>query len=106
MGSHLKYYNLVTNYMTITWDGKSYPGLGISEWNKQNESDYIENERVKMSKESENLDINSAKVISGFDPSALERGAKALKEIDNSKNSQDVLRIALETEKTKQKEAT
>jgi len=46
-----------------------------------------------------------ATVIADFDPSALERGAKALREIDASNNSKDVLRLAMETEKTKQKEA-
>lgn len=92
--------------MSSIWGGKSYPGLGIPGWSEKsniNKSEYELNKDNKTIDSSENT--NNAKVISGFDPSALERGAKALKEIDNSENSKDVLKIALETEKTKQRQA-
>lgn len=42
--------------------------------------------------------------IHGFDPSALERAAKAAKELDKSKNAKDALRIINAQEATKQKE--
>ena len=43
--------------------------------------------------------------IHGFDPSALERAAKAAKELDRSKNSKEALRVIVSQEQTKQKEA-
>lgn len=46
----------------------------------------------------------SAKSIHGFDPSALERAAKAAKDLDSSKNSKEALRIISTQEITKQKE--
>ena len=42
--------------------------------------------------------------IHGFDPTALERAAKAAKELDNSRNSKDALRVIQTQEITKQKE--
>lgn len=45
------------------------------------------------------------RVVGNFDPAALEAGAKALREIDESHNSQDVLRLVREQERTKQAEA-
>ena len=49
---------------------------------------------------------NSAPVksIHGFDPSALERAAKAAKDLDGSKNSREALRVIALNETTKQKE--
>lgn len=47
----------------------------------------------------------SAQSIHGFDPTALERAAKAAKELDRSKNSKDALRVITAQEATKQKEA-
>jgi len=44
-------------------------------------------------------------VIADFDPSALERGAKALKQIDRSENSKMALKLAMEQERTKQENA-
>lgn len=43
--------------------------------------------------------------IHGFDPSALERAAKAAKELDGSRNARDALRVITSQEVTKQKEA-
>lgn len=43
--------------------------------------------------------------IHGFDPSALERAAKAAKELDGSRNARDALRVINTQEVTKQKEA-
>jgi len=42
--------------------------------------------------------------IHGFDPSALERAAKAAKDLDKSKNAKDALRVINAQETTKQKE--
>jgi ATPase family AAA domain-containing protein 3A/B len=41
----------------------------------------------------------------GFDPSALERGAKAAKDLDKSKNAKAALQVITQQEVTKQKEA-
>ena len=51
-------------------------------------------------------DATTAKqVISGtFDPTALERGAKALKEIDSSGNAAKAFELTKMQEQTKQKE--
>jgi ATPase family AAA domain-containing protein 3A/B len=46
-----------------------------------------------------------AQSIHGFDPSALERAAKAAKELDKSPNAQKSLQVILANESTKQKEA-
>jgi len=43
-------------------------------------------------------------VVADFDPRALERGAKALREIDASENAKGALRLAMAQEKTKQRE--
>ena len=43
--------------------------------------------------------------IHGFDPSALERAAKAAKDLDGSRNARDALRVINTQEVTKQKEA-
>ena len=43
--------------------------------------------------------------IHGFDPSALERAAKAAKDLDGSRNARDALRVITAQEVTKQKEA-
>lgn len=48
---------------------------------------------------------SSSTSIHGFDPSALERAAKAAKELDNSRNSRDALNLITTQEITKQKEA-
>merc|ERR1719242_2478102 len=50
-------------------------------------------------------DVDNTRVISDFDASALVEGAKALKEIDASAHSKDVLRLALQQEKRKSAEA-
>lgn len=42
--------------------------------------------------------------VHGFDPSALERAAKAAKDLDKSKNSKEALRVINIQEQTKQKE--
>jgi len=55
--------------------------------------------------DNESFEEDKAKVIADFDPSSLERGAKALREIDSSTNSKEVLKLAIETEKTKRAEA-
>ena len=47
----------------------------------------------------------SAGSVHGFDPSALERAARAAKELDGSKNAKDALRLITLQEQTKQKEA-
>lgn len=41
----------------------------------------------------------------GFDPSALERAAKAAKELDSSRNAKEALRLITLQEQTKQREA-
>lgn len=46
----------------------------------------------------------SAKSIHGFDPNALERAAKAAKDLDSSKNAREALRLITTQETTKQKE--
>lgn len=43
--------------------------------------------------------------VHGFDPTALERAAKAAKELDASRNSKDALNLINTQEATKQKEA-
>jgi len=48
---------------------------------------------------------NSGSSVHGFDPSALERAAKAAKELDSSRNSKDALVLINTQEVTKQKEA-
>jgi ATPase family AAA domain-containing protein 3A/B len=47
---------------------------------------------------------NQAASIHGFDPSSLERAAKAAKELDKSKNAKEALRVITVQEQTKQKE--
>ena len=44
------------------------------------------------------------KSVHGFDPGALERAAKAAKELDTSRNAKDALRLISTQELTKQKE--
>lgn len=46
----------------------------------------------------------SAKSVHGFDPNALERAAKAAKDLDSSKNAREALRVITLQETTKQKE--
>jgi len=46
----------------------------------------------------------SGNSVHGFDPSALERAAKAAKDLDKSKNARDALRVINVQEATKQKE--
>lgn len=53
----------------------------------------------------DDADIDGARVISDFDPSALERGAKALRAIDKSDNAKMALKLSLSQERTKQEEA-
>jgi len=48
---------------------------------------------------------DKTQVIADFDPTALERGAKALKQIDRSENSKMALKLAMEQERTKQENA-
>lgn len=43
--------------------------------------------------------------VHGFDPTALERAAKAARDLDASKNAKQALQLISETEKTKQSEA-
>ena len=43
--------------------------------------------------------------VHGFDPSALERAAKAARELDTSRNAGGALEIIKEQERTKQREA-
>lgn len=45
-----------------------------------------------------------SKSIHGFDPNALERAAKAAKDLDSSKNAREALRLITTQETTKQKE--
>ena len=49
-------------------------------------------------------EIKSGGSIHGFDPTALERAAKAAKDLDSSKNSKDALKLISTQEITKQKE--
>ena len=46
-----------------------------------------------------------SKSVHGFDPAALERAAKAAKDLDNSKNAKEALKMISLQEVTKQKEA-
>jgi len=62
------------------------------------EDDYVDDE--------DELDASDrTQVIADFDPSALERGAKALKQIDRSENSKMALKLAMAQERTKQEKA-
>eukprot|EP00928_Gymnodinium_smaydae_P088478 TRINITY_DN72560_c0_g1_i1.p1 TRINITY_DN72560_c0_g1~~TRINITY_DN72560_c0_g1_i1.p1 ORF type:complete len:564 (+),score=152.12 TRINITY_DN72560_c0_g1_i1:97-1788(+) len=47
---------------------------------------------------------DDANITGKFDPTALERGAKALRELDNSPNAKKAFELTREAEKTKQKE--
>ena len=47
---------------------------------------------------------SSSASVSGFDPTALERAAKAARELDRSSNAKDSLRLINTQEITKQKE--
>lgn len=47
----------------------------------------------------------SGKSVHGFDPVSLERAAKAAKDLDNSRNAKDALKMISQQELTKQKEA-
>ena len=47
---------------------------------------------------------DGGKSVHGFDPAALERAAKAAKELDGSKNAKEALRLITTQESTKQKE--
>ena len=60
---------------------------------------------LEVAKESESKSSSSSKSVHGFDPSALERAAKAAKDLDKSKNSKEALRVISSQEVTKQKEA-
>ena len=48
---------------------------------------------------------DSGKSVHGFDPVSLERAAKAAKELDNSRNAKEALKMISQQEITKQKEA-
>ena len=52
----------------------------------------------------EKVNKSDAKSVHGFDPTALERAAKAAKDLDKSKNSREALKIIESQEVTKQKE--
>lgn len=56
-------------------------------------------------KDDDNKKGSKGASIHGFDPSALERAAKAAKELDGSRNARDALRVINTQEMTKQKEA-
>jgi len=84
--------------------GAGAPG-GPGGGNKGNNNDNEDHDYDDSNNSSQKKDNDNVRVIADFDASALERGAKAMKEIDASENSKDVLRLALETERTKQKEA-
>jgi len=63
-------------------------------------------EQYDYGEEEEDLgDEERTTVIADFDPSALERGAKALKQIDKSENSKMALQLAMAQERTKQEKA-
>ena len=49
-------------------------------------------------------DSGSSKSVHGFDPNALERAARAAKDLDTSKNAREALRLITLQEVTKQKE--
>ena len=58
---------------------------------------------LEVAKESESKSSSSSKSVHGFDPSALERAAKAAKDLDKSKNSKEALRLDMViTEKLKE----
>jgi len=88
------------------WGGNTGGGNtgGSSGGDNRNNND--DDDRDYEEEQSSNNDRDdNVKVIADFDASALERGAKAMREIDSSENSKEVLRLAVETERTKQKEA-
>lgn len=60
---------------------------------------------LEVAKEADSKSSSSAKSVHGFDPSALERAAKAAKDLDASRNSKEALRVISSQEVTKQKEA-
>jgi len=99
-------------FMNALFGGANSPNLGIPGFGsvssggvpggpqgppppKDDDYEYEEEEEVE----------ENVRVVGNFDPSALEAGAKALREIEESKNSIDVLRLVREQEKTKQAEA-
>lgn len=79
--------------------------FGGSNNNNNNDDDNFD-DQVNEDFDDEYVDsIKDKHVIADFDPKPLIEGAKALKQIDSSSNSKDVLRLALEQQKTKQAEA-
>jgi ATPase family AAA domain-containing protein 3A/B len=78
---------------------------GFGGGGKKDEESSIPAPAEKETKPSkEKAPSGSAKSIHGFDPAALERAAKAAKELDSSKNARDALRLVSTQEATKQKE--
>ena len=59
---------------------------------------------ISLPKEIPGGNSNTVKSIHGFDPTALERAAKAAKDLDGSRNSREALRVIAMNETTKQKE--
>ena len=61
---------------------------------------------LEMSKQADSgKDSGSTKSVHGFDPEALERAAKAAKDLDKSKNAKESLRLISQQEVTRQREA-
>ena len=60
---------------------------------------------LEIAKEADSKSSSSSRSVHGFDPAALERAAKAAKDLDASRNSKEALRVISAQEVTKQKEA-
>lgn len=78
-----------------------FSGFGGSGKKAEDTVSELSKEAAKDSSKSGGKD---GKSIHGFDPGALERAAKAAKELDASKNAKEALRLITTQESTKQKE--
>lgn len=80
----------------------------FSGWTGKKDSDSAGQKALDIAKQPAVLnksDSSGPASVHGFDPTALERAAKAAKELDASRNSKEALRVIQAQETTKQKEA-
>ncbi|KMT09415.1 hypothetical protein BVRB_6g128900 [Beta vulgaris subsp. vulgaris] len=83
-------------------DGSWYNPFSYSR--SPSENDSKSDDKSSPTPANTSSDEESSGRSSGFDPEALERAAKALREINNSPLSKDVYRVMREQEKTRQSE--
>ena len=79
----------------------------FSGWGGNKEPDTAGKKAMDIAKQppADSKTSGGAASVHGFDPSALERAAKAAKDLDSSRNSKEALRVIQTQEVTKQKEA-